>query len=414
MSERTTCRITGEPLIPLFTLGDIYVSDFLSENDTVSENSKVEMKLALAPKSGLVQLTKTADFDSMYKRYWYHSGINESMVNELNRIVDSVTNVIECENGSVWIDIGCNDGTLMKAVPNTFRKIGVDPATNNCQAAKEYCEVYEDYFTKSLFDSQLRAKVVTSIAMFYDLEDPNSFCQDVYSILEDDGVWVIQLSYLPLMLEQLAFDNICHEHLEYYSLESINYLLTSNGFKIVDAQLNDTNGGSVRVYAQKASCDSNSFANAPYRDVARMRVDSLLSHEKGLNLRDASTYLNFFDKIETLKYDTVSFIEDVRSKGKTVWGYGASTKGNTLLQYFGLTSDHIDGIAERSESKFGLKTVGTNIPIYSEDVMRRANPDYMLVLPWHFISTFVHREKDYLSSGGKFIVPCPTFEVIGN
>ena len=412
MMKRTTCRITGEPLVPLFTLGDIYVSDFLEPDEVPDDNSKVELELALSPESGLVQLTSTADFDSMYKRYWYHSGINESMIKELGRIVESVTDTVKLSDDDVWIDIGCNDGTLMKAVPDNIRKIGVDPATNNCQAAKEYCEVYENYFTASLFPVDLNAKVITSIAMFYDLEDPNSFCQDIHSVLGDDGLWVIQLSYLPLMLDQLAFDNICHEHLEYYSLEAIKFLLERNGFKIVDAQLNDTNGGSVRVYAQKQEADMNSFATPPYRDVANMRIESLLTHEQTLDLKNPSVYIDFFNRIESLKEETVAFIEDVKSQGKVVWGYGASTKGNTLLQYFGLTNNHIDGIAERSESKFGLRTIGTNIPIYSESEMRKVDPDYMLVLPWHFISTFVQREQDYLDSGGKFIVPCPRFDVI--
>jgi C-methyltransferase C-terminal domain len=249
--------------------------------------------------------------------------------------------------------------------------------------------------------------------MFYDLEHPIPFVKDVHEVLDDNGLWVLQLSYTPLMLDQLAFDNICHEHIFYYSLFNLKKLFERHGFQIVDCQLNDTNGGSFRVYAMKQGADLRTFATQPHRDVCRFRVNSLLAYEATLNLDSAATWHNFFERIQKLKEQTVAFIKQAKAEGKTVWGYGASTKGNTLLQYFGLDSTLIDGIAERSVYKFGLRTVGTDIPIYSEDEMRKAKPDYLLVLPWHFINEFVQRERDFLAGGGKFIVPCPKFEIIG-
>ena len=408
--ERTTCRISGEPLVELFSLGGIHVSDFISDEKDISE--KVALNLCLAKGSGLVQLSQTADFDSMYKRYWYNSGINESMRKQLEDIVKSVVATIHPKEGDTWIDIGCNDGTLMSFIPSPIKKVGFDPASNNCQNAKEYGNVVEDYFSAQGYPYSEKAKVITSIAMFYDLEDPISFCNDVNQILDDEGLWVIQLSYLPLMLEQLAFDNICHEHLEYYTYQSIKDLLDKTGFKIVDFILNDTNGGSCRVYVQKKGAPEDTFATAPYRDVCNFRIKAIESYEKTLNLASEEPYVEFFNRIEELKEKTVSFIKQEVSKGKKVWGYGASTKGNTLLQYFGLDGTLIEGIAERSPSKFGLKTVATNIPIESEEEMRKADPDYLLVLPWHFIDVFVKRESEFLKNGGKFIVPCPSFTII--
>lgn len=413
--KRTTCRITGEPLVPLFSLGDIYISDFLNGNEIPDPQNKVELKLAMSKYAGIVQLTNTADFDSMYTNYWYKSGINESMVKELKGIVDSVLSVKKLQDEDVWIDIGCNDGTLLKFVPENIFRVGVDPVKSNCDEANaKGISTINDYFSFEAVGNDPKASVITSIAMFYDLEDPKKFCNDIYEVLEDNGLWVIQLSYLPLMIEQLAFDNICHEHLEYYSLDTIMYLLGISGFKVVDVQLNDTNGGSIRVYAQKTIADVDSFASAPYRDVARIRITSLMNyeHSHGYDAPNALLYESFFHKIEKLKTETVDFIKNAKAEGKTVWGYGASTKGNTLLQYFGLDNSLIDGIAERSESKFGLRTVGTNIPITDEATMRKANPDYLLVLPWHFINGFVERERQYLLDGGKFIVPCPKFQVI--
>lgn len=416
--ERRTCRISGEPLIELFTLGDVFVSDFI-EPGVKPRLSPVPLKMMLAPESGLVQLAHTADFDEMYREYWYRSGTNDTMRGELKSIAESAAFCIRPQADDVWLDIGCNDGTLLSNVNTTIKRIGFDPALNTFleEESKKYAdEIVVDYFSADNYrktkTGEKKAKVVTSIAMFYDLEDPNRFVTDVKEVLDDNGLWVIQMSYLPLMLEQLAFDNICHEHLEYYSLGSLKYLLDRHDLKIVDCQLNDINGGSFRIYVMKNSADEKLFATAPYRDVARMRVRSILDMEEKMDLKNPNVYINFCEKMNRLKDETMAFIEKARSEGKTIWGYGASTKGNTLLQWFGLDHTHIDAIAERSEMKFGRVTVGSNIPIRSEAEMRAAKPDYLLVLPWHFINEFRLREREYLEQGGAFIVPCPKFEII--
>lgn len=406
------CRLDGLETEELFSLGDMYVSDFIPM-DAKSEDyqSKVPLKLVRG-QTGLVQLADTADFDKMYKRYWYHSGTNGTMCKELKSIVDSVVNNYKLNPGDIWLDIGCNDGTLLSYVPSEVCKVGIDPAVNNCAKAKQQgIEVVNDYFSASAYPYEQKAKVITSIAMFYDLPDPRQFCRDIHTVLDNDGVWIIQMSYLPLMLDQVAFDNICHEHLEYYDLKTLRELLHSEGFTIFDAQLNDVNGGSFRLYIKKAG-QSNRFGTLPYQMVARTRVEALYAYEEyERNIEEEIEH--FIETVSHLKIRTVKFIEDEVAKGKTVWAYGASTKGNTLLQYFGLDKTLIKGIAERQEQKWGLKTIGTEIPIYSEEYVRSQNPDYMLVLPWHFIQEFKVREKEFLDRGGKFIVPCPNFEVIG-
>lgn len=401
----------------LFNLGELYVSDFLNENDE-PRGGKVEMKMMLDETTGNVRLEKAAPLDVMYGKYWYRSGINQSMKNELQRIVNSILDVKKLKENDIWVDIACNDGTMFDFIPNNIIKIGIDPVDNTYkdESEKKSNLVIQDYFSadvykKSKFGSQ-KAKVVTSIAMFYDLEQPDKFIQDVGEILDDNGLWVLQLSYTPLMIEQLAFDNICHEHIYYYSLFNLKNLMEKNGFKVVDCQLNDTNGGSFRVYVMKENGNVTKFATQPHRDVCNFRIQSLLTLEEKLKLNSVDTWMDFYNRILNLKEQTVSFIKSEKEKGKKIWGYGASTKGNTLLQYFGLDHTLIDGIAERSVYKWGLKTVGTNIPIYSEEEMRKQKPDYLLVLPWHFISEFVEREKDFLIGGGKFIVPCPKFEII--
>lgn len=402
----------------LFTLGNLYVSDFLKENEK-PRGGRVEMKMMLEEETGAVRLEKSAPLDTMYGKYWYRSGINSTMKNELKNIVDSILSKVKLKENDLWIDIACNDGTLLGFLPKDLIRVGIDPVDDSfkVESEKNAHLIIQDYFNANTFKKSkfgnMKAKVITTIAMFYDLEEPKNFVNDISQVLDDDGLWVLQLSYTPLMLEQLAFDNICHEHIYYYSLFNIQKLFKDCGIDIVDVQLNDTNGGSFRIYCMKETADKIKFGTQPYRDVCDFRIKSTLEYEKKLKLDNPNTWDDFFKRISDLKEKTTTFIKEEKAKGKKIWGYGASTKGNTLLQYFDLDNTLIDGIAERSVYKFGLKTVGTNIPIYSEDEMRKAKPDYLLVLPWHFIDEFVKRESDFLKNGGKFIVPCPKFEIIG-
>lgn len=401
---------------PLFSLGEIYPSDFLKP-DEKSRCEKIELKLIMED-NGCVRLEKSAPLDKMFGTYFYRSGINSTMRNELENIVESILNVYKLKENDLWIDCAANDGTLLSFIPKNIIRVGIDPAddTYKQESEKHANLIIQDYFSAKTFQQSkfgnLKAKIFSSIAMFYDLEKPEEFIKDVDKVLDDDGLWVMQMSYTPLMIEQLAFDNILHEHIYYYSVFNIKQLLENNGFKIKDCQLNDTNGGSFRLYIMKQKGNEKLFATQPYRDVCNMRIKSLLEYEKTLKLDEPEIWYDFYNRINQLKETTVNFIRAEKAKGKSVWCYAASTKGNTLLQYFGLDNTLIDGIAEKSVYKWGLHTIGTNIPIYSEDEMRKARPDYVIILAWHFINEFIERENEYLKNGGVFIVPCPKFEII--
>lgn len=399
----------------LFSLGEIYPSDFLAPGEEPTTD-KVEMKLIM-DNDGLVRLEKTAPMSKMYGKYWYRSGINETMRNALKDVVDSILKVQKIGKDDIWLDIACNDGTLLSFVPKECTRIGCDPAddTYKWESIRHAQFIIQEFFSKEVFKHRLpgkKAKVITSIAMFYDVPDPKQFIQDVYEILEDDGIWIMQLSYSPLMMEQMAFDNICHEHIYYYTLSGIIGLLAQCGFLVDDCELNDINGGSMRLYIKKR--DKVDGDSSPNRYVKKMRITSLLENEITYNYDTSKTWIDWFSQIEKLKLQTRLFIISAVSDGKKVWGYGASTKGNTLLQYFGLDNTVIEAIAERNPSKHGLRTIGSNIPIKSEEEMREAQPDYLLILPWHFISEFANRESEYLRKGGKFIVPCPSFQIISH
>lgn len=402
----------------LLDIGKHYVSDFVRSPEDWAQREKYNLDLFLDQDIGAARLAEVAPPESMWGQYWYRSGINASMTQELKNIVNEITSRFRVAAGDVWLDIACNDGTLLKAVPDHVVKVGIDPADDSYLAeSSRVAQVVQDYFSYQAWQragfGDRKAQVITCIAMFYDLDDPRPFIQDLYRVLDDNGLLVLQMSYTPLMVKQLAFDNICHEHVYYYDLKSIQKLFGQWGFRVVDCSLNDTNGGSFRIYLQKDTARVDSFATAPMRDVAKMRVDSLIKYETTvLDIANPDTWADFAQRLEQLKSNVVDFVRTARANRQTVYGYGASTKGNTLLQYFGLDYNDIVAIAERSTYKFGLQTIGTGIPIISEADMRAANPDYLLMLPWHFVSEFTEREQDFLNQGGKFIVPCPEFRII--
>lgn len=392
----------------LLNLGELYVSDFV--NGDMSRAQKHELKLVMDEDIGAARLETTMPVNNLFGKYWYLSGTNESMKRDLKEVVDSILPLLPSGN-KVWLDIACNDGTLLSYVPLSFTRIGIDPAEDRIATkAKEHCDLHiQNYFSASRYkDFAPRADVITTIAMFYDLEDPDKFCKDVYEVMDDEGLWVIQLSYTPLMVRQLAFDNILSEHVFYHTYHSMFQVLSSNGFEIMDVQLNNVNGGSMRLFVKKDVSDRSNFGCQTHRDVCKMRIEQVWLHE----ITNPINWKLFFWNIQSLKSQVVDFITMEKKNGKSIIGYGASTKGNTLLQWFGLDSTMIDAIAEKQEAKWGLKTVGSNIPIISETEMRIKQPDYLLILPWHFISEFMKREKDWHSKGGRWIVPCPKFEVI--
>lgn len=400
----------------ILNLGSHYVSDFVSE-DVNSFKQKYSLDLYLDSDIGAARLKEVAPAETMWGKYWYRSGINQSMTLELKSIAEQVSNRMKVKAGDVWLDIACNDGTMFKFMPEGVTKVGIDPCDDSyvAESSKVADHIVQDYFSYSAWQTtglENKCKAITTIAMFYDLDNPHPFIEDIKKVLDVNGAWVIQLSYTPLMIEQLAFDNVCHEHVYYYSLTSLKTLFEQHDLKIVDAELNDTNGGSIRIYIQHKEASIDSFGTAPLRDVCNFRINALLEYEKNhYDLTNVELWNDYQKRIDALRDDVVNFIRTETANGKKVYGYGASTKGNTLLQYFGLDNNDIVAIAERSPYKFGLQTIGTNIPIISEDEMRAAKPDYLLVLPWCFISEFRQREKDFFANGGAFIVPCPKFEI---
>jgi hypothetical protein len=398
----------------------MYTSDFVDNTNASNGRKKYSLDLVWNEKLGCPTLTEQPSGEEMWGKYWYKSGTNMSMKIALLDVVESVLAHKNMKHylfdeKKVWLDIACNDGTLLSYVDsNSFFRVGIDPIEEKyiAEALHHSESIVQDYFTYDAWErakAPKKADVVTSIAMFYDLQDPFTFAQDVEKVLDDDGIWILQLSYTPLMINQLAFDNICHEHWAYHNLSSVQRILATANMKVLNAELNDVNGGSIRIYAVKNKANMNLFGSAPKRDVWAMNVQAIFNNEHHYD--NLPVWNDFANNVAMLRMKTTDFIDKANREGKSVWGYGASTKGNTLLQHFDLDNTKIEAIAERNSNKWGLYTIGSNIVIKSEQEMRDAQPDYVLVLPWHFISEFLTREREYLEKGGAFIVPCPQFRI---
>lgn len=407
-TERKTCRSCGNPDLKfVLWLGNQYVVNF-PEGDSREEciRGPLEVVICGDRNCSLVQLRHTVNPDLLFRQFWYKSGITETMRRALANITEEAQKRVALSAGDIVVDIGTNDGTLLRTytVPG-LTTVGFEPAVNLvAEASQGTSKIINDYFNRASFEkkfSREKAKVITSIAMFYDLEEPNRFVDDVKNVLANDGVWINQMNYLGSMLKLNAFDNISHEHLEYYSLSSLQPLLARHALEVVDAELNEINGGSFR--ATIAHCGAFPV---------HQRVRDLQASEK--HLTEFQTYEAFAKRLQALREEARNFISAELEKGKKVYAYGASTRGNSLMQYFGLDQNWIRAAAERNPAKYGKKTAGTNIPIIAEDQARREKPDYFLVLPWAFIKEFVARETEFLQGGGKFIVPLPEFRVIGS
>jgi len=417
MMTRQTCRVCDGHFDLVLSLGEQYISNFLSPEQP--DGVKAPLELMLCRQCGLLQLRHTVPGEAMYQNYWYRSGTNQTMRIALADIANTTENLMNIKAGDAVLDIGCNDGTLLSSyrTKGIFR-IGFDPAENLAVFSRKVADrVCNGFFAAEEFERDpalktRRPKIVTSIAMFYDLEDPNKFVADIKKIMDPKGVWVVQMSYLPLMLKQHDFGNICHEHLEYYSLESLEYLLKLHDLVVSDVELNDVNGGSVRVFIRNRGADEVPLGGAAYRELAAGRVRALRAEEAKMGVKETGTYRQFAVWLERIKDDVSRFICEQVRRGKKVAVYGASTKGNVMLQYFGLDNNVISAASERNPDKWGKVTVGTRIPIVSEEEARSAKPDYFLVLPWHFIEEVRDREKQYLLGGGRFIVPLPHFTLI--
>lgn len=403
-TTRTTCRLCNGAFKDVLSLGDIHVSTFTATRD--ESTPQVPVDLVECVECGLFQLRNTVSGDAMYSRYWYRSGLNKGMIAALKNVVDETLSRVKLKRGDIIVDIGTNDGTLLRQYPDKIRNdswlVGYEPSDLAHMAEDAGHYIINDYFNAAAYDKIFtnKAKIITSIAMFYDLEDPHSFVEDVKNILDYNGVWTIQLMDLLSMVRTNDFPNIGAEHLEYYKLSDLAILMAQHGLQIFDVAYNAVNGASLRVYV----------AHQTAQHVRDSYFDALTAeHDFFQELGDVGEY--FSRAVENVRAGIVSYLTYLKGTGKTVAAIGASTKGNTLLEYFQLGPDMIDHAAEVNPDKYGKYTT-TGIHIIPETESLKKHPDYYIILPWGVVSVLQDAFRPYLESGGAFIVPLPEPRVI--
>ncbi len=407
--EITGCRVNGSShLVSVLNLGHQVLTGVFPKNESDLITSG-PLELVWCPSSGLLQLRHSYDAGEMYgDNYGYRSGLNQSMVDHLIEKVRRLESMVSLTPGDVVLDIGSNDATTLKSyTAKGIQRIGIDPTGKKfTQYYTDDIKLVPDFFSDVAYYSVEKrpAQIVTSIAMFYDLNAPVEFAKQIESILADNGVWHFEQSYMPSMLRLNSYDTICHEHLEYYSLGVVKKILEQAGLKVVDVVMNAVNGGSFAVTAAKLG-NKKIKENLPV-------INWLIEQEERMGLNTPRPYRSFEERVFRHRDDLSRLIRTLNADGKKILCYGASTKGNVVLQFCGLTSKDILAVAEVNPDKFGCFTPGTHIPIISEEEARAMKPDYFLVLPWHFKEGILKREKEFLTGGGKMIFPFPEIEII--
>lgn len=413
--HKQRCRVCGNAhLEPVINLGDQYLQgSFVKPQVQPPPDRRVPTQLvrcnvaANEDACGLLQLAHSIPAEILYANYWYRSGTNATMRNHLAEIARSALEIV-VPGEHRMLDIGCNDGTLLKAVPAEFERWGVDPsdiASTIEPPIKVISSVFPSDKATHLLNG-LRFDIVTSIAMFYDLEDPVEFAATIHDLLAPKGIWVLEMSYMPLMLAMNSFDTICHEHLEYYSLAVLNAIMAKSGLRIFKVSLNWINGGSIRCYVCRADCFDYDSTEASSL-IRRLQVN-----EFQLMLDTAAPYTAFQGRIAALRAEMGALLDRIHAEGGVVHLYGASTKGNVLLQWYGIDSYKVPFASDRNPDKVGASTLGTRIKIISEEESRDMRPDYYLVLPWHFKKEFLERERATILAGTKMIFPLPEITVV--
>jgi len=413
--RRATCRVcNSSALTKVIDLGEQHLQgSFYKPDRQLPPMRRVPTSLVRCDPMrdekacGLLQMEHTVPPEVLYSVYWYRSGTNATMRGHLAGIAKEAAGLLDQPKARV-LDIGCNDGTLLSSFPADFTKFGIDPSDLAREVPKDIT-VVRDLFPSPELKTALDGKtcdIVTSIAMFYDLENPIAFARAIKDILAPQGLWCLEMSYMPTMLRMTSYDTICHEHLEYYSLAVIEHILKAADLKLVKVSLNSINGGSIRCFATHAS-------SVRYkRDEFQQGIKAMRQDEFDLELDTDKPYRFFQERVNVHKEQLVGVLKKLKAEGKRIHIYGASTKGNTILQWCGIDSRLVEVAAERNADKYGARTLGTDIPIVSEEESRRARPDYYLVLPWHFRDEFLEREKDLLASGVGMIFPLPTIEIV--
>ena len=402
------CRCCGKKKLKnFFNFGSMCLSTQFPPKNT-KKISKIPMNVKICKNCKLVQLQHNYDLKKLYnKDYGYKSGVNQTMNQHLEAITNEIENIVKFEKKDVVLDIASNDGTLLKKYKNKkITRFGIDPTIRKFRSnyPKNYLK-YSGFFNKKIYKkiAKTKAKAITSIAVFYDIPNPNKFVNDISKILDFNGVWVLEQSYFPKLFLNNAYDSMCHEHLTYFTYYQINLILKKHNLRVFDIKLNEMNGGSIRFFI--------AHINSIYKKKNKS-IYSILKIEKKYFFNLEKNLIKFKKNINNSKKQLKQFIKKKIKQKKKIHLYGASTKGNIILQFCDIQQNQIEFAADRNYEKWGRETPGSKIPIISEKKSRLKNPDYYLVMPWHFKKEILQREKNFIKKGGKLIFPLPKLHIV--
>ena len=402
----SNCRICkSSKLVNLFSLGKLcFTGKFPSKKQIIK---KEPIKLILCKNCQLVQLAHNFDLKYLYgPDYGYRTGINKTMLNHVKDITRLLTRKKSLKKTDMVLDIASNDGSLLNSYKSSVIKFGIDPILKKYEKNYKNIDYYlADFFSakKVMKKTKKKFKIITALSVFYDARNPNSFLLDVRKILDNDGIFLLEFADLSSIIKFKMFDTICHEHLEYYSTKVICDLAKKHKLRVFDIKQNDINGGSKQYFI----CHTESRIKSK-----KEKINEILKNENKLELNKIGTFRKFIKEINSSKIKLSKKLEYLKSRGKIVHCYGASTKGNVLLQYYKIDRKLIEYAAERNEKKYGYYTPGSRIKIISEKLSRLLGPEYYLVLPWHFKKEILQRELKIRKKGVKFIFPLPNLKII--
>jgi len=402
-----SCRICrSKKLEALFSLGNLAFSGKFA-NSKRKNIKKGLVRLVKCKACSLVQLDRNFNSKFLYgKDYGYRTGINSTMTNHVRDVAKKASKFVNLKNNDAVLDIASNDGTLLNSYNDNVIKVGIDPILNKYK--HEYKKInfkIPNFFSENSVKKTgiKKFKIITALSVFYDLKNPNNFIRDIKKLLHTDGVFILEHADLLLILKKNVFDTICHEHLEYYSTKTINFILSKYELEICDHKYNDVNGGSSQYYIV--------HKNSKFK-IRKSKIQKILNLEKKNKLEESLTYRKFYRKIFDIKINLLLILKKIKKQNKNIHGYGASTKGNILLQFFGISKKYLDFISDRNIAKKNFFTPGTKIKILTEKESRDLKPDYYLVLPWHFKKEILKREKNIRNKGTKFIFPLPKIKIV--
>ncbi len=407
------CRnCKSKNLEKIIFLGKQVVSSIFPEKKK-KNSKKYSLDLYECKKCKLVQLGKSIPLGNMYgETYGYRSSLSKLMVNHLYQKYLKLKKIIKFKNYSNILDIGSSDSTFLNFFSNekkNYNCFGIDPS------AKKYSNYYNndvnlivDYFSAEAVNSRIKKlklknkkfKLISSFAMFYDIDDPNKFCKDIHKLLEKNGIWILEMSHFPMLLSNLTYDQICHEHVTYYTLNVFKKIAEKNGLKVIDFSFNIINGGSIEIVC------------APNKSKIKVNSEKIKNQVLLENNISNKDYSKFNLRVDNIKKTTNLMLDNIKSAKKSLIGYGAATKGNIVLNHCNIGSDKISLICDENQEKFGRYTPGTNIKIISKKEMRKRNPDYLLVLIWSFKSEVIKQEIKYIKKGGKLIFHLPFLHIV--